>query len=793
MGKSKGAIDKGNGKKNVSTNPFNKFSVGKSKHSVLGRRVRGLKKAVPSGNSEAISLRQQSLLKEFSAHVGNHTSTIVDHRISKKLTDADRFQKQRSRMIQMKKPKKSSVYNLNEDDTESLTHYGESLAMDAGDSEPELEEDMDMNNESPFAKGGSGDGNRSHKEVMHEIIEKSRMYRAEAQAQRVEQEELRQKLDDMFGAEFRSLLKEDQGEENLVNGNGAEDEYDKYAKELLFESRVAAEERSKTEEEKAKEAMEELQKAEKERLSRMRLPSKKERMQIEESENDMDGNIEIDPEFQLHSSEEEEEEDDEQIDSDRESSLSAVDDDHTTGVLETNASDSESDPEVSKDVNKEQIPFVFDMPETLSDLLDLFRDRDGGIVHLILSRLRTCFHRSLSPHNNQQLQHLMSLLLDAVFEYAEDSKHSYYLDGFLSVWFEMAKEQPNVAVSLARQHILRFNNQCLESHTFPGIYMIIFSSFMSKVFPMTDLEHPVCTALLHSMANMIVKIPVQSAKDVLSGVIICSEMLRYLGDSNRVIPEIFHFLSGVLYLLSGIPIQSLSKSPYVLKVTFLNQDSFAQNWSSTLSQKSTLNAAKCNLYWLALEESDSFFESEEFLISLYDTTICCIHKLIEKTKSNPCFKELFSPVLAVLSDARTSLQSNKTVEDRLNKMIKDINAVSSRCERSRLPLIIQRKPDEIKSLEPRVVDNFNPERSTDPNKKRVEMNKLQRQVKREEKGARRELRKDTLFIQQEKKRLQEIRDAELEKKHKQVLTFLEGQARDSNLLRKLTKKAKLKK
>ena len=66
-------------------------------------------------------------------------------------------------------------------------------------------------------------------------------------------------------------------------------------------------------------------------------------------------------------------------------------------------------------------------------------------------------------------------------------------------------------------------------------------------------------------------------------------------------------------------------------------------------------------------------------------------------------------------------------------------------------------------------------RDYDPDRERVEKRKLQKQVKREAKGAARELRKDTFFLLEVKEKERALREKEIAEKYGKALAFLQEQ------------------
>ena len=66
-------------------------------------------------------------------------------------------------------------------------------------------------------------------------------------------------------------------------------------------------------------------------------------------------------------------------------------------------------------------------------------------------------------------------------------------------------------------------------------------------------------------------------------------------------------------------------------------------------------------------------------------------------------------------------------------------------------------------------------RDYDPDRERAERKKLQRAVKKEARGAARELRKDNYFLAEEKRKEQVEAEGEREEKYKKAMAFLQEQ------------------
>jgi nucleolar protein 14 len=102
--------------------------------------------------------------------------------------------------------------------------------------------------------------------------------------------------------------------------------------------------------------------------------------------------------------------------------------------------------------------------------------------------------------------------------------------------------------------------------------------------------------------------------------------------------------------------------------------------------------------------------------------------------------------------------------------------------RRRPQLLHNHRPLPIKTSIPKFEESFDPNKHYDPDKERSEAAKLQKEYKREKKGALRELRKDSNFIAREKLREKKDKDAAYETKYKRLVAEIQGEeGREKNV------------
>ncbi|KAF8722066.1 hypothetical protein HU200_022698 [Digitaria exilis] len=278
------------------SNPFEAI-WSRRKFDVLGKKRKGEEQRVSRSRSEAIRKRENTLLKEFEESA--KSSAFHDRRIGEKDDTLPEFEKAilRQQRERLAKLKRESKYNLpDEDEDDSML-----LEKDDFDEEVPFDDESDEDGKMVLSKKRlslqSGDrssetdmpqethGHKSKKEVMMEIISKSKYYKAQKAKEREEDEHLVDKLDSDFAslAQTQALLSLTESSKVKVNRNNSSagltgkeiftkaksDTYEKLVKEMVMDQRARPSDRTKTPEEIAQEEKERLEKLEEERQKRM--------------------------------------------------------------------------------------------------------------------------------------------------------------------------------------------------------------------------------------------------------------------------------------------------------------------------------------------------------------------------------------------------------------------------------------------------------------------------------------------------------------------------------------------
>jgi nucleolar protein 14 len=761
-----------------------------SNHPDNKKRVLGRPGVTKSQGEEA---RRKSLLPEMNRK--NKVGGILDRRIGENdptMSLDDRMMARFER--EQLKGRGGNVFDLEDGDNEEmLTHGGQSLKFDheigdedydaasvSGSSDGEdgflkrkrRRDDLDGEDEAePAHEEEQPERKKSKAEVMKEVMAKSKLHKYERQAQKEDDDDLREELDKDLNDVLAALhghMNKKPGDEApkeetprggfmnsdraalLANSSQAakDKEYDKRVRQMLQDERAKPTERTKTEEEKAREEAKRLKALEEKRMKRMRgeptsddeEPQQKE--SDDEEEEDFDTINDDAAEFGLAGAPppssrpvgvDDEDDflmDDDLVASDSEADFSGDESDDASVVDDTMAMDEdEADflksvlpdkpKEQSKAVNgvltigadnaSSKLAYTYPCPRSHEELLKVFKDKNvsSDDVPVVIQRIRALYHSGLHSDNKNKLADFACALVDHVAYLSNQTPPASLavIESIIRHIHSMSRSYSAQIATKFREHL----KQLQESNDpTPGDLALLTA--VGSIYPTSDHFHQVVTPAITLMARWMGLTTPASAKDVATGAYIGALCLQYQRLAKRYVPELIRYTT--------LCVKSPHATPALLAAHSKNILTAADIWSTSVS-----------------------------------------------------FTEIFTPLVAPLKSAhqRSALQ---TLSVRLT---------AARLRR-RPQLLHNHRPLPIKTSIPKFEESFDPNKHYDPDKERSEAAKLQKEYKREKKGALRELRKDSNFIAREKLREKKDKDAAYETKYKRLVAEIQGEeGREKNV------------
>ncbi|KAI1779992.1 Nop14-like protein [Hypoxylon cercidicola] len=787
--------------------------------------------------------RRQTLLVELNRR--HKVGGILDRRFGENDPHMTPEEKMRERFVREKTSHKSSMFDLEDDEpSEGLTHMGQSLSFDGPNVVDDFEED-DLSVGSDAA-GSDDDDHRGSKrmrffeaeedgdqvegqperkktkqEVMKEVIAKSKFYKAERQAAKDADEDLREELDMELPGLHDLLFNRKKAPEG-VEMNAAESaaaakermerDYDMRLRLLAQDRRAQPTDRTKTDEEKAQEESERLKELEEKRLKRMRGE------EASDSE-DEDGiaNLQLEPEptkgpILFTETEEDDfglgkgiktqptatelgfdDEDDFLIEDD----LIASGSDLEPVESESSSEDEESDDEGDDDeftkglLNKEEaqnpvfssrptdtkedsngLPYTFPCPQTLEEFIETTRGIPMEHLPTMVQRIRALYHPKLDSNNKPKLANFVATLIQYLAHSSNLPKLPPFsaLESLIRHLHSLAKSYPIETANEFRSQLESFGRSRPLS---PNVGDLVVLTAIGTIFPTSDHFHQVATPASLLISRNLEKVP-KRLTDYAQGAYLSTLALQYQRVSKRYIPELMNFCLNTLCAfapekvgggLGAFPIHEPAPGTRIADARSFNVRK--------------LTPADC------ANDDISDMEATSTKIAILATTTQLLDAAADIYSSKPAFFETFEPVKNVLVHLASKPCRSKfptALNDRVEKLRLKLDQMLQLARMSRRPLELHHhKPLSIKTAIPKFEDSFDPNKHYDPDRDRAELAKLRAEHKKERKGAMRELRKDASFMAREQLRIKKAKDAAYEKKYKRLVAEIQGEeGREAN-------------
>lgn len=760
----------------------------------------------------------------------------------------------------LKSHKKHSMFDLEEDDEdggEGLTHGGKSITFDDEElvddfSEHDLESDAgsDMSDRerqrlkrvramgSEMDEDAEPDRKKTKKEVMEEVIAKSKMHKFERQAAKEEDEDLRAELDKEL-PNIQRLLS--QGLKNRPANDGPEPtaiagrdrsafdrEFDVQVKKLAQDRRAQPSDRTKTEEEKAEDESEKLRALEEKRQKRMRGESVsdsdedeievagKNNNQVDAETADSDDEFGLGKGIKMRPTAAElgyDDEDDFVIDQDLVASGSDIelldsdddalgeedvsdeggegegegDDDFLKGILNEEEArnpvfetDSLAKTAALKQGDENGLPFTFPCPGSLEELRDIASKYPRERLPTIVQRIRALYHPKLDSKNKERLGQFSMALVDyisAPWDLAT-SPSSSVLESLIRHIHSLAKMFPVEIGERFRHHLIeigRLRPLALEPED------LVLLTAIGSIFPTSDHFHQVVTpATLVATRYLGTNVPSDLA-DHAVGLYLSILALQYQQLAKRYVPEVINFVANSICALSPV-------APADNDVGGFPRHQSA----SQLRTKSAGKITPRKLEFLDCKRTEKGKEREQeqeqdvvLQVSILETSLQICDAAADTWSGKGAFAETMSQVLPLvqhLNGKKCRHHLPPSVCERAEKLQAKLTRMIRLAELARRPLELHHhRPLAIKTYIPKFEETFDPDKHYDPDRERAQLAKLKADHKKERKGAMRELRKDSNFMAREKLRVKKAKDEAYEKKFKRIVAEIQSEeGREAN-------------
>ena len=672
--------------------------AGSKQHNQVARSKSGVEKTLES---------EYSALQKTKGRAGG----LVDRRFGEKdrhLTEEEKMLERFTRERQSSS--KRNVFSLEESDDEyeddgfALTHSGKEINFDhfeesdLGVAAPKY---VDEDSIQPPRK-------KTKKEVMAEVIAKSKFHRKKRQMEFQKTQDEILDLDEDFADVLGEIHSLKPAQSGIVPKSAEDREYDAKVRELTYERRAVPAERTKTAEEIAAEHKEKMQKLEADRLKRM--------SGFEEGAAEAD---DLD-DFWAGSDEEEE--------------GSGGEDENGDESGNENENDDESDNEGRKLLASRRARAAVSMPETHSQLLDQLSSVAPEKVISHIEAIAQAYHPRLAEGNKDKMDAFVGLLFEHILYLANQKETPASLVSELTQYLRKMAQQYNQAlVETVREQLESVEDHIVSRQLEKSD--LVFFVVLGYVFSASDHFHLVITPALLLMNQFLSScIGAENTPQHLGqGLFLCDLLLSYQFFSKRYIPEIVKF----------VEFTSLALVPEPLKVG---------QTVSCRATKSSLSLPKSFRPEVLQDEPlkvQSLFEAVDDELSFKFLLLGKAVAIMDRCVSTWMDKSSLIEIVESFGHLLKHMAKYYSVElPKLASTLTRFSNIERNQRQSRKPLRLQEHRQlAIQTYAPKFEENFNPDKkSYDLNRERQEVNKMKAQLKKEKKLVMKDLRKQTRFV-----------------------------------------------
>eukprot|EP01128_Nolandella_sp_AFSM9_P000050 TRINITY_DN1007_c0_g2_i1.p1 TRINITY_DN1007_c0_g2~~TRINITY_DN1007_c0_g2_i1.p1 ORF type:complete len:868 (+),score=257.09 TRINITY_DN1007_c0_g2_i1:44-2605(+) len=394
----------------------------------------------------------------------------------------------------------------------------------------------------------------------------------------------------------------------------------------------------------------------------------------------------------------------------------------------------------------EPLPFTYEMPASYEALASLLEGQSEARQNVILTRLRACFHLSLSPKNRSKLTLLYSLLLRHLLRLAKSAPLPHtQLRVIVDHLFAMTKEIPQSAATLARHYCKHMADAFNKKQRFPSPSRLYLIAVLTQLWPVSDRRHVVVTPLLLFISKVLRSTVIDTALSARRGLFLSSLFMRAQVPGERFATEPLMVLERVLR--SFVP---STRKPH--------ED---PSDSLTLSLKDSPKKVKLRpLSFDALHDDDDVKDSYESRANLLNTTCLSLSKYVStcdfaKPTLAPLVKRVSFLVKQILKLHAPLPSSLTKILEKTRTTLKESLTIA-RAHYTPLTLHTPRHVH-LKELEPDYQTVYTGSKLSGLDREARIAKHLKNELRQNRKGAERELRLDARYLS--RKQQQRQRDA----------------------------------
>jgi len=430
------------------------------------------------------------------------------------------------------------------------------------------------------------------------------------------------------------------------------------------------------------------------------------------------------------------------------------------------------------------LPFTFPCPSTHDAFLDLLEEHQvqPSQLHTVISRIRILHAPNLSEENPVKLQRFLNVIVDhflyRTMQDDADEDDLRILNDMMLHISDLTRTYPLQAAEhfVAKLAIMQRNlmhglsQGALDptSKTWPRLSELSFLRMCGLLWPTSDRWHAVTAPMSLLAAQYLAHARIRSCQDIASALYLCSLISSAQMESKRLVPEALNSLFSISAILLPLHHGKAQRGMSAVKALaeefgIPTPDVEVAHTAHLTINSDAVSSPKLRLTAVFPHASDS----PSLRVDLLRMCVSLQGVFARLYSASPGFVEMFTPMVFLLEIGLAGLRDvAPSVVPHVQESIVEMRSMLETAFGGRRALRLQaHRALSITSYAPKFEQQaFDPKRATDPDTERAYASKMRALVKKERKGAIRELRKDAQFIAEEREQRRIEEDVAYKKK-----------------------------
>jgi nucleolar protein 14 len=450
------------------------------------------------------------------------------------------------------------------------------------------------------------------------------------------------------------------------------------------------------------------------------------------------------------------------------------------------------------------LSFTPPLPETYPQFAAMASGLGPQQLSELLRRVRAFHAPALNSGGRKKLQALYGVVAQHFSTLAAARPPALaHLDTLVPHLLELTPVVPFYAATLARARLVRaqaalaqrLRDPLLRAAAWPPARTLLLLKLLATLFPASDRRHPVLTPASLLACAALAQCPLARPRDVGAGLYLASLAMHLHSQARRFVSEPLAFAAAALRLALPARPGDAEAGPRWLCV-------------AGGGPAEALPAAEGDIEPLAVlrvlgEEDDAYFSSPAFKTAAAAAAARLVRRAAHVYADVDALPEILAPAQEALRAivAAANGGSSKAPKPKAKSrggaapagalvapglaslcgaVLAEADAAVAAAAARRRPLCLPSMValPESRQFNPRFEEGYAAGKDYDPDRDRADRRRLQREVRREERGAMRELRKDTAFMAGVRDRERAGAGAERDKSARRAMAFLQQQEAD---------------